>query len=86
MRDCESDLERFLVFERERETYGNGSIADDTTSGLIERKRETRRGITHERDRKGAADDRCGAGDVYLYVDGAEIKQVCYEINVSKER
>ena len=38
----QSDLERFLVFERERETYGNGSIADDTASGLIERKRETR--------------------------------------------
>ena len=29
---------------------------------------------------------RCGAGDVYLYVDGAEIKQVCYEIIVSKEK
>ena len=39
---CESDLGRFLVFEQERETYGNGSIADDTASGLIERKRETR--------------------------------------------
>ena len=29
---------------------------------------------------------QCGAGDVYLYVDGAEIKQVCYEIIVSKEK
>ena len=35
---CESDLERFLVFEQKRETYRNGSIADDTASGLIERK------------------------------------------------
>ena len=56
MRYCEGDLERVLVFEQERKTYGNWSIADDTASGLIERKRETRRGITHERDRKGAAD------------------------------
>jgi len=56
MQDCESDLEGVLVLERERETYGNGLIADNTTSGLIERKREMRRGITHKRDRKGAAD------------------------------
>ena len=56
MRYCESDLERFLVLEQERETYGNRSIADDTASGLIEQKQETRRGITHKMDRKGAAD------------------------------
>ena len=56
MRYCESDLERFLVFEQERETYGNGSIADDTASGLIEWKGETRNKIAHKRDRKGAAD------------------------------
>jgi len=56
MRDCENDLERVLFLERKGETYGNGSIADDTALGLIERKGETRREITHERDRKGAAD------------------------------
>ena len=30
------------MFEQEREMYGNGLIADDTASGLIERKQETR--------------------------------------------
>ena len=29
---------------------------------------------------------QCGVGDVYLYVDSAKIKQVRYEIIVSKEK
>ena len=28
---------------------------------------------------------QCGVGNVYLYIDSAEIKQVCYKIIVSKE-
>jgi len=55
MRDCESDLERVLVLERERETFVRERV-DSGRHRFGADRTETRRGITHERDRKGAAD------------------------------
>ena len=43
----------------------------------------------HTQDRKRGWGRDClpfsKAGDMYLYVDDAEIRQVCYEVFVSKE-